>query len=112
MFGEGSGADGLIDALGAYDVSGEIGWKGMKPVNDEGIIAAQPDLILMMSDGLTSVGGVDGLLERLPAIAETPAGQKRRIVDMSDNAILSFGPRTSDILNSLAVAIYAPESLS
>lgn len=112
MFGEGSGADGLIGALGAYDVSGEIGWKGMKPVNDEGIIAAQPDLILMMSDGLSSVGGVDGLLERLPAIAETPAGQKRRIVDMSDNAILSFGPRTSDILNSLAVAIYAPESLS
>ena len=112
MFGEGSGADGLIDALGAYDVSGEIGWKGMKPVNDEGIIAAQPDLILMMSDGLTSVGGVDGLLERLPAIAETPAGQNRRIVDMRDNAILSFGPRTSDILNSLAVAIYAPESVS
>lgn len=112
MFGEGSGADGLINALGAYDVSGEIGWKGMKPVNDEGIIAAQPDLILMMSDGLTSVGGVDGLLERLPAIAETPAGQNRRIVDMRDNAILSFGPRTSDILNSLAVAIYAPESVS
>lgn len=112
MFGEGSGADGLIDALGAYDVSGEIGWKGMKPVNDEGIIAAQPDLILMMSDGLTSVGGVDGLLERLPAIAETPAGQNRRIVDMRDNAILSFGPQTADILNSLAVAIYAPESVS
>jgi iron complex transport system substrate-binding protein len=112
MFGQGSGADGLIDALGAYDVSGEIGWKGMKPVNDEGIISAQPDLILMMSDGLSSVGGVDGLLERLPAIAQTPAGRNRRIVDMRDNAILSFGPRTSDILNSLAVAIYAPESLS
>lgn len=111
MFGEGSGADGLIDALGAYDVSSEIAWKGMKPVNDEGIISAQPDLILMMSDGLTSVGGVDGLLDRLPAIAQTPAGQNRRIVDMRDNGILSFGPRTADILNSLAVAIYAPDAL-
>lgn len=111
MFGEGSGADGLINALGAYDVSSEIKWKGMKPVNDEGIIAAQPDLILMMSDGLTSVGGVDGLLERLPAIAQTPAGQNRRIVDMRDNGILSFGPRTADILNSLAVATYAPDAL-
>ncbi|MCD9198955.1 heme/hemin ABC transporter substrate-binding protein [Aeromicrobium wangtongii] len=112
MFGQDSGADGLIEALGGYDVSGEIAWKGMKPVNDEGIISAQPDLILMMSDGLSSVGGVDGLLDRLPAIAQTPAGKNRRIVDMRDNAILSFGPRTADILNSLAVAIYAPESLS
>lgn len=110
MFGEGSGADGLIDSLGGHDVAKEIDWKGMKPVNDEGIIAAQPDLILMMSDGLKSVGGVDGLLERLPAIAETPAGQQRRIVDMLDSQILSYGPRTAEVLNSLAVAIYAPES--
>lgn len=111
MFGEDSGADGLINALGGYDVSSEIKWKGMKPVNDEGLIAAQPDLILMMSDGLSSVGGVDGLLKRLPAIAQTPAGQNRRIVDMRDNGILSFGPRTAEILNSLAVAIYAPDAL-
>lgn len=110
LFGEGSGADGLITSLGGYDVTKEIGWKGMKPVNDEGIIAAQPDLILMMTDGLSSVGGVDGLLERLPAIAQTPAGQKRRIVDMRDSQILSYGPRTAEVLNSLAVAIYAPES--
>jgi iron complex transport system substrate-binding protein len=110
MFGEGSGADGLIDALGGYDVSKEIDWKGMKPVNDEAIIAAQPDLIIMMTKGLESVGGVDGLLDRLPAIANTPAGQHRRIVDMQDSQVLSFGPRTAEVLNSLAVAIYAPES--
>jgi iron complex transport system substrate-binding protein len=110
MFGEGSGADSLIDAVGGYDVSKEIDWKGMKPVTDEGLIAAQPELILMMTKGLESVGGVDGLLERLPAIAQTPAGQKHRIVDMTDAAILGYGPRTADVLNSLAVAIYAPES--
>ena len=110
MFGEGSGADGLINAVGGYDVTKEIGWSGMKPVNDEGIIAAQPDLIIMMTKGLESVGGVDGLLDRLPAIANTPAGQNRRIVDMQDSQLLSFGPRTAEVLNSLAVAIYAPES--
>jgi iron complex transport system substrate-binding protein len=110
MFGEGSGADGLIKAVGGYDVTQEIGWSGMKPVNDEAIIDAQPDLIIMMTKGLESVGGVDGLLERLPAIANTPAGQNRRIVDMQDSQVLSFGPRTAEVLNSLAVAIYAPES--
>ncbi len=112
MFGEGSGADDLITSLGLYDVTAEIGWSGMKPVNDEGIIAAQPDLIIMMTKGLESVDGVDGLLERLPALANTPAGQNRRIVDMNDSQVLSFGPRTPDILNSLAVSIYAPEALA
>ncbi|WP_448059549.1 heme/hemin ABC transporter substrate-binding protein [Cellulomonas hominis] len=108
LFGQGSGADALIQALGAVDVATEIGWEGMKPVNDEGIVSAQPDVILMMTKGLESVGGVDGLLERLPAIANTPAGQHRRIVDMADTEILSYGPSTADVLDALAVALYAP----
>ena len=112
MFGEGSGADSLIDAIGGYDVAEEIGWNGMKPVTDEGIVAAQPDLVLMMTEGLESAGGVDGLLERLPALAETPAGQHRRFVDMDDSQILGFGPITADVLNALAVATYAPEAVS
>jgi iron complex transport system substrate-binding protein len=112
MFGEGSGADGLIDALGGYDVAKEIDWSGMKPVTDEGIVAAQPDLVLMMTKGLESAGGVDGLLDRLPALASTPAGEQRRFVDMSDSEILGFGPLTGAVLNALAVAIYAPEAVS
>ncbi|MGM1018175.1 MAG: heme/hemin ABC transporter substrate-binding protein [Actinomycetota bacterium] len=109
MFGEGSGAQSLIAALGGHDVAAEIDWQGMRPVTDEGLIAAQPELILMMSKGLESVEGVDGLLEALPALAQTPAGQSKRIVDMSDTDILSFGPATADVLDALAVAVYAPD---
>jgi iron complex transport system substrate-binding protein len=112
LFGEGSGADGLIDALGGYDVAKEIDWNGMKPLTSEAIVAAQPDLVLMMTKGLESVGGVDGLLDKVPALANTPAGQNRRIVDMADTGILSYGPRTAEVLNSLAVAIYAPGAVS
>lgn len=108
MFGRGSGADSLITALGGVDVASEIGWDGMRPLNDEGLVAAQPDLILMMTKGLESVDGVDGLLEQLPAIAQTPAGQHRRIVDMSDTEILSYGPSTAGVLDALARAVYAP----
>jgi iron complex transport system substrate-binding protein len=108
MFGEGSGADSLITALGGVDVATEIGWVGMRPVTDEGLVAAQPDLILMMTKGLESVGGVDGLLEHLPAVAQTPAGQHRRIVDMADTEVLSYGPSTPGVLDALARAIYAP----
>jgi len=109
MFGKGSGADALIDAVGGIDVATEIGWDGMKPINDEGLVKAAPDVILMMTKGLESVGGVDGLLERLPAVANTPAGENRRIVDMDDTQVLSFGPTTADVLDALAVALYAPD---
>ena len=110
LFGEESGADELITALGGVDVAGEIGWTGMKPMTDEALVAGNPDLILVMTDGIESAGGVDGLLETKPAIALTLAGQHRRFVDMADGEILSFGPRTPEVLDALARAVYAPAS--
>lgn len=110
IFGEGSGADSLIEALGGVDVASDIGWTGMRPMTAEALVKAQPDLILMMTKGLESVDGVDGLLQRIPAVGETPAGQNRRIVDMSDDEILSFGPQSSKVLESLARAIYGTAS--
>lgn len=108
LFGEESGAGDLIRGLAGVDVAGEIGWSGMKPMTDEAIIAADPDLILVMSGGLESAGGVDALLQAKPAIALTSAGQNRRFVDMADGDILSFGPRSAAVLDALARAIYAP----
>lgn len=112
MFGTDSGADTLVTALGGIDVATEIGWTGMRPVSDEGLVSAQPDVVLVMSEGLASAGGVDGLIESIPALAQTPAGERRRIIDMDDSEILSFGPGTADVLDALAVALYAPQDIS
>ncbi len=110
LFGEESGSTDLILGLGGVDVAGEIGWTGMQPMTDEAIIAANPDLILVMTDGIESAGGIDGLLRAKPAIALTAAGQHRRFVDMADGDILSFGPRSAAVLDALARAVYAPIS--
>nr|WP_218869215.1 ABC transporter substrate-binding protein [Leifsonia psychrotolerans] len=110
IFGAESGADSLIDSLGGIDVASEFGWQGMKPLTAEALVATAPDVLLVMTNGLKSVGGVDGLLDTIPALQATPAGQHRRIVDMRDDAILAFGPRTSEVLDSLARAIYAPDA--
>jgi len=107
IFGADSGADSLIEALGATDVATEIGWVGMKPMTAEALVAAQPDALVMMTDGLASVGGIDGLLERIPALAQTPAGRNARVIDMADTEILSFGPRTAQVVRALAKALYA-----
>ncbi|KAA0960260.1 ABC transporter substrate-binding protein [Microbacterium sp. ANT_H45B] len=108
IFGEDSGADSLIDAVGGVDVAAEIGWEGMKPMTAEALVAAKPDVLVMMTDGLESVDGIDGLIERIPAIAETPAGAHRRVIDMADSEILSFGPRSADVIGAIARALYAP----
>ncbi|MDR0504460.1 MAG: ABC transporter substrate-binding protein [Bifidobacteriaceae bacterium] len=112
LFGQGSGIDSLVTALGGVDVATEVGWKGMQPVTAEGLVAMKPDLILVMTKGLESMGGVDGLLTKLPAVAATPAGAKRRIVDMDDAQILSFGPNSAEVITALAAAIYTPEAAS
>ncbi|MFJ8896357.1 hemin ABC transporter substrate-binding protein [Leifsonia sp. NPDC102414] len=109
LFGKGMGADDLIGALGAVDVATEAGITGAKPANSEALLATNPDVFLMMTDGLASTGGVDGLLQR-PGVADTAAGQHRRIVDMNDGQLMSFGPTTPAVLLSLADALYRPEA--
>lgn len=110
IFGADTGADSLIESVGGRDVAAEIGWVGSKPMTAEALVEAAPDVILMMTDGLASVGGIDGLLTSIPAVAATPAGEHRRIVDMADTEILSFGPRTPQILDAIARAVYAPDA--
>ena len=105
-----TGSDALATSLGAVDVAAEIGWVGARPMTDEALVAADPDLFLVMTSGLESVGGVDALIAAKPAIALTRAGANRRFVDMADGQILSFGPRTPDVLEALAKAVYAPET--
>lgn len=104
-FGEGSGADDLIESLGGLDVSAEVGLEGMRPVNAEGLVKAAPDMFLMMTLGLESVGGVEGLLA-VPGVAETPAGAASCVVDMSDYQILAFGPQFPSTIESLGRAVY------
>jgi len=109
LFGQESGAGDLIEALGGVDIATETGWVGLRPMTDEALIAANPDLILVMTEGLASVGGAEELVIKKPAIGLTPAGQNLRFVDMADSQVLSFGPRTPGVIDALARAIYAPE---
>jgi iron complex transport system substrate-binding protein len=103
--GDGAGSDAMIEAIGAVDAGTEAGLKKFRPLTSEGLINAAPDVILVMTEGLNSVGGVDGLL-KLPGVAQTPAGMNRRIVDMDDGILLNFGARTGKAVEALAEAVY------
>ena len=108
ILGKGSGADDLIAALEGRDVASEQGARNIVPANSEALVKVNPDVILTMTHGVESTGGLDGFLAR-PGVDETNAGKSRRVVDMNDGQILSYGPNTPAVLLSLARAIYAPQ---
>lgn len=102
--GPGSGADSLIAAIGATDVGAAALPHAFNTLTAEALVAAKPDVILVMSKGLESVGGVSGII-KLPGIAQTPAGINSRIIDVDDSLLLSFGPRTPSLVTAMSKAL-------
>jgi iron complex transport system substrate-binding protein len=101
--GKGSGADSLMDSIGAVDVGAAQLVRPFNTLTAESLAALNPDVILVMSKGLESVGGVEGLLA-LPGVAQTNAGKNSAIIDVDDSLLLSFGPRTPSLVQALADA--------
>ena len=102
--GQGSGADDLIAGAGGIDVGAESGLDAFVPLTPEALVAADPDTILVMTKGLESVGGIDGLVA-LPGVAQTTAGRERRVIAVDDTLLLSFGPRTGELVTRLSAAL-------
>jgi iron complex transport system substrate-binding protein len=104
--GRGSGATSLIEAAGGVDAGADSGLeKDFTALTSEALVKAAPDAILVMSKGLASVGGVDGLV-KIPGVAQTPAGADRRIVAVEDGVLLTYGPRTDQVLGSVVRQLY------
>ncbi len=101
--GPGSGADSLLEAIGAVDVGAQNLDRPFNTLTAESLAALNPDVIVVMSKGLESVGGVDGLL-KLPGVAQTKAGKNSAVIDVDDSLLLSFGPRTPSLVEALAAA--------
>lgn len=99
--GKGSGADSIIESIGATDVGSLISKVPFTALTSESFAQQNPEIILVMSKGLESVGGVAGLLA-LPGIAQTDAGKNKRVIAVDDSLLLSFGPRTPGLLELLA----------
>ncbi|MDY6049474.1 MAG: ABC transporter substrate-binding protein [Corynebacterium sp.] len=102
-------ASDLITEAGGVDVAGQAGMTGQVPATAEALAGLNPDLFIMMTEGLNSTNGLDGLLAR-PGIAQTLAGQKSRVVALPDGSSLAFGPQTGELLLRLTRAAYLGEA--
>ena len=102
--GKGSGADSLLAAVGVTDVGAQSLKTPFTPISAETLSSLNPDLFLVMSKGLESVGGLQGFLD-LPGVAQTNAGRNKAVVAVDDSLLLSFGPRTPALIAALATSI-------
>jgi iron complex transport system substrate-binding protein len=101
--GEGTEAEGIIHLAGGINAA--TGFQGYKPMTDEAVLAAQPDVILMMDrEGDLSISDADLLAQ--PALSQTPAAANGAIVRMDGMLLLGFGPRTPEAARVLHAALY------
>ena len=108
--GPGSGADSILRADGFIDVGAANLKYPFNALTAEELIKLHPDVLLLMTKGLASVGGIKGLVQ-IPGIAETPAGQHGRVVTVDDSLLLSFGPRTVPMAKDLRPLLIAAAKL-
>lgn len=108
--GPGSGADSMIAAAGGVDAGTEYGLdRAFTPLTSEALVAIAPDVVLLTTTGLESVGGIDGLVE-IPGVAQTPAGRDRRVITVEDGLLYSFGARTPLALGEIVRQLHATAS--
>jgi iron complex transport system substrate-binding protein len=93
-------ADGMLQLAGAANAADGV--EGWKPLSDEGVIAARPDLVVRVSRG---DGEAYPDLYSQPAFAATPAGRSRAIITMDGLYLLGFGPRAPDAALDLLAAV-------
>ncbi|MEN8113708.1 MAG: ABC transporter substrate-binding protein [Actinomycetota bacterium] len=101
LFGEGMTTTPVIEAARALDAGVDGGVEGTITVTPEALAAAAPDVLIVPSEGLEALGGVDGLLA-IPGIAATPAGVAGWVLDYPEGDFLTFGPRIAKSITLLA----------
>lgn len=101
--GNHTAADGIIGLAGAINATDGT-FDGYKPLTDEAVINAKPDVVMVMTR--PGAGSSDEEVLAHPAISVTPAGQNKAILRMNSLHLLGFGPRTASAINDLNKELY------
>ncbi|MEW6640295.1 MAG: ABC transporter substrate-binding protein [Pseudomonadota bacterium] len=100
--GRHTAADAIIDLAGGANAVAD--YDGYKPISEEAIVAAKPDVILTMQRGADAV--TPEAVFANPAFAMTPAARDKSFVAMDGLYLLGFGPRTAAAAHDLAGKLY------
>lgn len=97
--GTGTQVDKIIELAGGQNAV--KGFADYKPFTPEGLVEANPDVILLFDDGLESLGGAKGLAG-IQGVKQTNAGKNNKVITMNGELLTSFGPRLGIAVKELA----------
>lgn len=104
--GGNTGADTMIHLAGGLNAA--AGFDGYKPMPAEALVAARPDVILMMARQGHTVSA-DQLFSQA-GFSMTPAAKSKRFIIMNGLKLLGFGPRIGEAISELTDALYGDSS--
>jgi len=85
--GRNTTADTVIRLAGAINPAANA-VESYKPISTEAIVEMQPDIILISSRTLSTIGSPDKLLEKMPLLVATPAGQNKALATIDGTALI------------------------
>jgi iron complex transport system substrate-binding protein len=100
--GNNTPANTMIQLAGGENAVNDF--EDFKPLTPESLLKANPDVILMFSSGLESLGGMDGLL-KVPGVAMTNAGKNKQVIEMDGQLLTGFGPRVGKAIAQLSTKL-------
>ncbi|EMI5489601.1 hemin ABC transporter substrate-binding protein [Providencia stuartii] len=100
--GQQTAADSLIKATGAKNAMS--GFNSYRPLSQEGVIASQPDLIIVTQEGIKSLGGKERVW-KLPGVAMTPAAKNKALIVVDDMGMLGFSLGTPEVMLQIREAL-------
>lgn len=100
--GKDTEAAAIIEMAGGVNAAQDI--TGYKPLTDEAVIAAAPDVVLTMQRG-SHAANPDEVFG-FPAFQSTPAAASKSLISMDGLYLIGFGPRTPAAGRELAAKLY------
>ena len=101
VLGRNSATHWIIEAAGGESVAEVLDIDSSESISAEGLMVVAPDVILVPSAGLESVGGPDGLMT-IGGLSQTPAGKHGAVAHFDDQWLLGNGPRVGSVIEQLA----------
>ena len=100
--GTNTSADAIIRLAGGVNAAGDV--TGYKPLSDEAVIAAAPDVVLVMDNPQLHLTAEEAFA--LPALQTSPAAKTGAFIAMDGLYLLGLGPRTPAAALDLAARLY------
>ncbi|MCS6997286.1 MAG: ABC transporter substrate-binding protein [Casimicrobiaceae bacterium] len=92
--GRGTSVAQVLELAGAVNVAAEI--EGFKPMSQEAMVKAAPEVILTNRDGLTPTGDGTPIALKSPGAEATPAARHGRLIHIPDRYLGGIGLHTPE----------------